>query len=383
MNKTIIKGHKIRIYPNKEQRILIEKHFGCCRFIWNYMLNLQNKLYKETGKHYRVFDTIKLVNNIKQQESYNWLYEVSNASLQEICRDLDKAFNRFFNKISNYPKFKSKKTDTKSYPVRDDRFYFKTKKLLKIEKLGLIKYKTDLNFELNISKFKNVRLSKEGNKYYISFVLEYENQVPELNDYKLGIDLGVKELAVCFCTNNESYFFENINKSEKMKKLFNEVKLLQRSIMRKYRQNKQGDKFIRTKNILKEMKRLQKVYRKISNIKADYIHKTTRKLVNLLPQEIIVEDLHISNLIRNNKISNALFQQNLFMFKNLLSYKAEWQGIKFTIADRFYPSSKTCSKCGYIKKDLKLKDRIYKCNECDLILDRDLNAAINLANYTT
>ena len=131
------------------------------------------------------------------------------------------------------------------------------------------------------------------------------------------------------------------------------------------------------------MKRLQKVYRKISNIKADYIHKTTRKLVNLLPQEIIVEDLNVSNLIRNSKISNALFQQNLFMFKNLLNYKAEWKGIKFTIADRFYPSSKTCNKCGYIKRNLKLNDRVYICDKCNLKIDRDLNAAINLANYTT
>lgn len=380
MSKTIIKGHKIRIYPNKEQKILIEKHFGCCRFIWNYMLNKQNETYKLTHNHLRLYDTVKLITELKQNDDYRWLYDVSNSSLQEICSDLDKAFQRFFKQISKYPKFKTKKNKSKSFPVRDDRFYFKTEKLIRVEKIGFIKCKTDFSFELNSSKFKNVRLSKDENKYYISFVLEYENQIPELNDFKLGVDLGVKELAVCFC-NNESYFFENINSTEKMKKLFNEVKLLQRSISRKYRQNKQGNKFIRTKNIEKEMIKLRKRYKKISDIKKNYINQITRKLVNLNPKEIIVEDLQVSNLIKNSKLSNALFQQNLFMFKNILKYKSEWNNIKFIEANRFFPSSKTCSNCGYIKPKLLLKERVYKCEKCNFEIDRDLNAAINLANY--
>ena len=378
----VIKGFKIRIYPNKEQKILIKKHFGCCRKIWNIMLDKSINSYKNYNKFLSCYDLIKELTLVKKEKDYFFLKEVSNKSLETICRDLSKRISLFAENTINKPKFKSKKKSKLSYPVRSDVFCLVNEKHFKIEKLGKVKFKTDFKFEINQFGFKNVRLSKEGNKYYVSFSLEIESQEKELNEYKLGIDLGIKEHAVCFC-NNESYFLRNINKDEKMKKLFREVKLLQRSISRKYLQNKQGNKFIKTKNILKEEEKLRKLYRKISNIRRNYIHQITRSLVNLLPQEIIVETLNVSGMLKNHRLAKHIQQQNFFTFKQILKYKAEWLNIKFIEVSQWYPSSKTCSKCGYIKKNLKLKDRVYKCNECDLKLDRDLNAAINLANYTT
>ena len=379
----VIKGFKIRIYPDKSQKILIEKHFGCCRKIWNIMLNLQNHNYKKENKYLSCYEMMNLLPNLKKQSEYQYLQDISASSLQEVCKDLDKSFKNCFNKISKFPKFKSKKFSKKSYPVCSGRFYFKTARLLQIQKLGKVKFKTDFNFNLEKTHedgFKNVRLSKEGNKYYVSFSLEIENQEKELNDYKLGIDLGIKEQAVCFC-NDESYFFRNINKDEKMKKLFREVKLLQRSISRKYLQNKQGNKFIKTKNILKEEEKLRKLNRKISNIRRNYIYHIINKLINLLPQEIIVETLKVNNMVKNHKLAKHIQQQNFYTFKQILKYKAEWLGIKFTEVSQWYPSSKTCNKCGNIKKELTLNDREYICEKCNFEIDRDLNAAINLANY--
>ena len=379
MNK-VIKGYKIRIYPNKTQKLLIEKHLGSCRFIWNYMLNLQNENYKIGNKYISRFDMIRNLTPMKKQLEFEWLNEISTTSLQKICIDLDKAFKSFFNKKSKYPNFKSKKESSKSYLVCESRFYFKDSKHIQIQKLGLVKCKTDFKIPIGKHKFSNVRLSKVFNKYFISFGLECENQTPKLNDYSLGIDLGVKDLAV-ISYNNESIVFHNINKSSKMKYLNKRVKHLQKSISRKYEQNKQDSKFIKTNNIMRDELTLSRIKRKISNIRNNYIHQITNKIVKLLPKRVVMEDLNISGMMKNKHLSDSIQQQNFYKFILYMKYKCEWNNIEFIQVDRFYPSSKKCSCCGNIKTDLKLKDRVYRCN-CGLVINRDLNAAINLANYS-
>lgn len=375
----MIKGYKIRIYPNKEQKILIEKHIGACRFIWNYMLNLQNENYKDGNKYISRFDMIRSLTPLKKQEEYQWLNEVSMSSLQNICTDLDKDFKGFFKKEHKYPNFKSKKKSKKSYPVCESRFYFKDSKHIQIQKLGIVKCKTDFKIPIGKHKFSNVRLSKELNKYYISFGLECENQVRELNDYSMGIDLGVKDLAVVSYGDN-SLVFHNINKSSKIKKLNRELKHLQRSISRKYEANKQGNKHIKTNNIMKAEEKLRKINKKISDIRNNYIHQTTHKLIELLPKRVVMEKLNILGMMKNKHLAKAIGEQNFYKFIEYMKYKCEWNGIEFIQVDRFYPSSKKCSCCGNIKKDLKLSDRVYVC-KCGLNIDRDLNAAINLKNY--
>lgn len=375
----MIKGYKIRIYPNKEQKILIEKHIGSCRFIWNYMLNLQNENYKTGNKYISRYDMIRSLTSIKKQEEYSWLYEISATSLQNICTDLDKDFKGFFKKINGYPKFKSKKKSKKSYPVCTNRFYFKDNKHIKVEKLGVVKTKTDFKMPIGKHKFSNVRLIKEENKYFISFGLECENQVRKLNDYSIGVDLGIKNLAVV-SYNGTELKFNNINKTSKMRRLNRELKHLQKNVSRKYETNKEGNKYVKTKNIIREESKINKIHKKISDIRDNYIHQVTHQLVELLPKRVVMEDLNVSGMMKNKHLSKAIVEQNFYKFISYMKYKCEWVGIEFIQVDRFYPSSKKCSNCGAIKKDLKLKDRIYKCS-CGLEIDRDLNAAINLENY--
>ena len=375
----MIKGYRIRIYPNKEQKILIEKHMGCCRFIWNYMLNLQNENYKKGNKYISRYDMIRSLTPLKKREEYLWLNEVSNTSLQNICTDLDKDFKGFFKKLNGYPKFKSKKKSKNIYPVCCNRFYFKDNIHIQIQILGIVKCKTDFTVPIGKHKFSNVRLSKELNKYFISFGLECENQVRKLNDYSMGIDLGVKELAAV-SYGDDSLIFHNINKSSKMRKLNRELKHLQRSVSRKYEENRQGNKYIKTNNIIKLEKKIYKINRKISNIRTNYIHQTTHKLVELLPKRVVMENLNVSGMMKNKHLSEAIAGQGFYRFISYMKYKCEWNGIEFIQVDRFYPSSKTCSCCRKVKKDLKLSDRIFKC-ECGAEIDRDINAAINLKNY--
>lgn len=375
----MIKGYRIRIYPNKEQKILIEKHIGCCRFLWNYMLSLQNENYEKGNKYISRYDMIRSLTLLKKQEEYLWLNEVSNTSLQNICIDLDKDFKGFFKKLNGYPKFKSKKKSKNIYPVCCNRFYFKDNIHIQIQMLGIVKCKTDFKVPIGKHKFSNVRLSKELNKYFISFGLECENQVRKLNDYSMGIDLGVKELAAV-SYGDDSLIFHNINKSSKMRKLNRELKHLQRSVSRKYEENRQGNKYIKTNNIIKLEKKIYKINRKISNIRTNYIHQITHKLVELLPKRVVMENLNVSGMIKNKHLSEAIAGQGFYRFISYMKYKCEWNGIEFIQADKFYPSSKTCSCCGKIRKDLKLSDRVFRC-ECGAEIDRDINAAINLKNY--
>lgn len=375
----MIKGYRIRIYPNKEQKILIEKHIGCCRFLWNYMLSLQNENYEKGNKYISRYDMIRSLTLLKKQEEYLWLNEVSNTSLQNICIDLDKDFKGFFKKLNGYPKFKSKKKSKNIYPVCCNRFYFKDNIHIQIQMLGIVKCKTDFKVPIGKHKFSNVRLSKELNKYFISFGLECENQVRKLNDYSMGIDLGVKELAAV-SYGDDSLIFHNINKSSKMRKLNRELKHLQRSVSRKYEENRQGNKYIKTNNIIKLEKKIYKINRKISNIRTNYIHQITHKLVELLPKRVVMENLNVSGMMKNKHLSEAIAGQGFYRFISYMKYKCEWNGIEFIQADKFYPSSKTCSCCGKIRKDLKLSDRVFRC-ECGAEIDRDINAAINLKNY--
>ena len=379
----MIKSYKIRIYPTKEQEKLIWQHIGACRFVYNYFLAWEQKQYEAGEKYCKQFGFNYELTKLKQQEEYKWLYNVSNASLQLTLSDLNNAYQNFFSKRDRCPKFKSKKKSKNTYPVCTNRFYIKDNKF-QIQKLGKVKFKTDFNLPRGREiKFSNVRLSynKATNKYFISFGLECENQVQELNDYNVGIDLGVKELAIISYDGN-SKVYHNINKSKKMKELTKRLKHLQRAISRKYEANKQGNKFVKTNNILRAEEDLLKLYNKISNIRDNYIHQTTHEIITLKPKQVIMEDLNVTGMMKNRHLSRAIQEQNFAKFIAYMKYKCEWNGIEFIQVDRFYPSSKMCSNCGSIKKDLKLSDRTYICPECGTIIDRDLNAAINLEHYS-
>lgn len=376
----MIKSFKIRIYPTKAQEELIWKHIGSCRYIWNWMLAKQEELYAAGEKHLSAFSMIKLLTPLKNDGEHGWLYDVSNTSLQIACQDLQKAYDKFFKKISGFPKFKSRKRSKPSYPVCADRFYFVDNKTVQIQKLGKVRYKTDFSLPHGTEyKFSNPRITYRNGKWLLSFGMECENQTPKLTDMSMGIDLGIKDLAIAEC--NGQIVFHNINKSKKMKELRKKQKHLQRSISRKYEANKQGNKYIKTKNIERLENKLRKLYCHISNIRQNYIHQCTHALVSLLPSRVVMEDLNITGMMKNRHLARAIQEQCLYEFIRQMRYKCEWNGIEFVQANRFYPSSKTCSCCGNVKRDLKLSDRTYKCDICGLTIDRDYNAAINLSKY--
>lgn len=366
------KGYKIRIYPTKEQEDLIWKHIHTCRFIWNYMLETHKKHYNETGKCLSRYDMIKLLTPLKKQEGFEWIRETSNASLQKMCIRLDLSFKKFFKHKAHYPKFKSKKTSTPRYPVRESNMVIGDN-YIRVEKIHEIKAKVP---KIINGKIINPSISLINGKWLLSFIVQCDNQTRKTTNYSMGIDLGIKELAVV-SFNNQRIIYHNINKSKRVKTLEHKLAHIKRVINRKYRSNHNYEK---SKAILKYKKIESEIYYKLFNIRHNYIHQTTHALVSMLPSVVVMEDLDILDMLKNKYIAKELQKQCLFEFIKQMQYKCEWNGIKFVQVDRYFPSSKMCSSCGTIKNNLKLSDRIYKCS-CGLTIDRDYNAAINLMKY--
>lgn len=378
----MIKGFKIRIYPTKEQEKLIWKHIGACRFVWNYMLDLQIERHKNGEKHLSGFDMIKLLTPLKQNEEYVWLREVSNTSLQRTCSTLAEDYNGFFKMRSSFPRFKSRKRSKPSFPVCCEKFYFDDN-TVQIQKLGRVKYKSDFEFPQGREhKFSNVRISFINEKYMLSFGMECENQAPKLTDNVMGIDLGVKDLAVVAC-GDKQLVFHNINKSKQVRELKRKLRHTQRTISRKYEASKaRTGRYEKTRNIEREENKLRKLHARLTNIRHNYLHQTTARLISMLPARVVMEDLNVTGMMKNKHLSKAIAEQCFYEFIRQMRYKCEWNGIEFIQAPRFYPSSKACSCCGSIKRDLKLSERTYVCPDCGFTIDRDLNAAINLSRYT-
>lgn len=377
----MIKSYKIRLYPTKEQEAMMWKHIGACRYIWNYMLAYQQEQRANGEKYLSAFDMSNLLSPLKNDGQHEWLKEVSSISLVNICHDLDEAYYRFFKRISRFPKFKSRKHSKAAYPVRADDLRFINDRKVHVSKIGNIKYKTD--FVLSYGRghrFKNPRISNVNGKWMLSFGMESESQAPVLTDISMGIDLGVKDLAIAeFYGTKITY--RNINKTLKMKRLEKQMRHLKRSISRKYEQNRKGNAYVKTNNITRSEERLRKMYARMTNMRMNYIHQTTHDLMSLLPKRVVMEDLNVIGMMKNRHLSKAIQEQCFAEFIRQMQYKCEWNGIEFIQVDRFYPSSKTCSCCGAIKHDLRLRDRVYVCAECGAEIDRDYNAAINLSRY--
>lgn len=374
------KSYKIRLYPTTEQEQKMWQHVGACRYIWNYMLALQQKRHKDGEKHLSHFDMNYLLKPLKQEEDKNWLKNVANSSLCLICSDLSKAYNAFFKKLSGFPKFKSRKRSKPSFPTRYASLWF-SETLVNIEKIGKVSYKTDFEIPLGKgNKFTNPRISYQNGKWMLSFGMECENQAHTLTDKPMGIDLGIKE-TMTVAYGDEQIVFHNINKSRRVRLMNKQMKHLQRSISRKYEANRQGNKYIKTYNIERAEEKLRKMSARLSNIRNNYTHQCTHKLVSLLPCRVVMEDLNVQGMMKNRHLSKAIQEQCFFEIIRQMKYKCEWNSIPFYQVDRFYPSSKTCSCCGHVKSDLKLSDRTYICSECGTVIDRDFNAAINLQRY--
>ena len=372
----MIKSFKIRLELNNKQTSLL---FGCAgtgRWAYNFALSKIQEHYKETGKFLNDGEIRKQLTQLKQNdENYKWLYKYSNNITKQAIKDACDAYKRFFKGLSKFPKFKSKKKSKPSF--YNDTFKIKfTSTHVQLEKIGKIKLSE--RDRMLQGKYYNPRITFDGVDWYLSIGVEVEDNIkPVLTDIKLGIDVGVKDLAIV--SNGTKY--KNINKSRQVKKLEKKLRRLQRKVSKKYQMNKQDKKFIKTNNIKKLEVEIKKVYKRLTNIRTDYIQKVTTEIVKPKPSQIVMETLNIGGMMKNKHLSKAIQQQKLYEFKILLKYKSIRNGVKFIEANKWYPSSKTCSKCGYIKPKLSLGEREFVCESCGCIIDRDLNAAVNLSRY--
>ena len=387
------RAYKIEINPTQKQKLKIHQTIGVSRFVYNFYIARNKEIYKKEGKFVSGMDFSKWLNNeyIPKNQDMKWIKEVSSKATKQAIMNGDKAFRDFFKKAKGFPRFKKKKNqDVKAYfPKNNKTDWTLERHRVKIPTLGWVRLKEFGYIPVN-SLVKSGTVSQKADRYYVSILVEERDieisnsnigiKIFNHNNEGVGIDLGIKEFAVC----SDGIKFKNINKTSTIKKAEKKLKREQRKLSRKYESLKIRNKNIRegratSQNIQKQIVKVQKLHQRLANIRTDYINKTVSKIVKQKPSYVTIEDLAVSNMMKNKHLSKAIASQKFFEFKTKLISKCKQNNIELRIVDRFYPSSKTCSNCGKIKKDLKLSDRIYKC-DCGFTIDRDLNASINLKN---
>ena len=382
--KKLKRAYKIEINPTDDQKSKIHQTIGVSRFIYNFYIAHNKEIYDREGKFVSGMDFSKWLNNeyIPNNKDMKWIKEVSSKATKQAIMNGDKSFRDFFKKAKGFPKFKKKKNqDVKAYfPKNNKTDWTIERHRVKIPTLGWIRLKEFGYIPVN-SIVKSGTVSQKADRYYVSILVEETYiKISNPNNEGLGIDLGIKEFAICSNGNK----FKNINKTSTVKKIEKKLKREQRKLSRKYESLKIRNKNIKEgratrQNIQKQVVKVQRLHQRLANIRTDYINKTVFSIVKQKPSYITIEDLAVSNMMKNKHLSKAISSQKFFEFKTKLMSKCKQNNIELRIVDRFYPSSKTCSNCGKIKKDLKLSDRIYKC-DCGFTIDRDLNASINLKN---
>ena len=373
----MIKSIKIRLSPTKEQEELMFQSVGIARFAYNWGLSKWEEMYKEGIKPSKAKIRKEFNNSIRKNDDFKWLYNVSGQITAQAFADLEDAYKNFFDGLAQRPKFKNKKKSKKSFYVRYDAIKFSNNRV-NIEKIGKVKYSSNYKIP-KLDKYTNPRCHFDGKYWYLTFGFEHGESQASLNeDLSIGIDLGISYLAI---VNHLDKPIENINKSKEVRRLKKKLKRLQRQVSRKYEMNKKGSKFVKTNNIIKLERQIKLFHRRLNNIRNNHIHQTTSKIIKLNPYRVVMEDLNVSGMMKNKHLAEKIAEQKFYEFKRQMKYKCEFNKIEFALADRWYPSSKACSCCKNIKKDLKLSDRTYICNECGLVIDRDKNASINLGNY--
>ena len=375
------KAIKVMLLPNNKQRTKLFESAGTARWAYNWALNRQNENYKSSGYFINNYDLRKELTQLKKSDDYKWLCDYSCHIPKQAIKDVCDAFERFFKKQNNYPNFKSKKKSNPSFYQDTSSIQIKTNKVF-LSNIGWIKLAEKNRFPVGKAKNKeisvsNPRITFDGIKWWITIGVECERNFKISMIDGIGIDLGIKNLAIC----SDGNLYENINKTKKVKKIKNKQLLLQRKISKKYTKNKRKGSYCKTKNIIKSEQKLLKIYHRLKNIRINYLQQTTTEIIKRKPSFIVLEDLDVKSIMKNKYLSKYIQEQGLYEFFREIQYKCEWNNIRFIVADRYFPSSKLCSECGSIKKDLKLSDRVYVCFECGNVIDRDYQASINLMNY--
>ena len=382
--KRLLKSFKTEINPTEEQKARIRRTIGTCRYVYNFYLG-HNKALHDNGEKFMTGKGFSLwLNNeyIPNNPDKTWIREVYSKAVKKSIEDGCTAFTRFFKHQSDFPKFKKKgKSDVKMYFVRNNPKDCQCERhRLKIPTLGWVRIKEKGYIPTTKDGYmiRSGTVSVKAGRFYVSVLVE----IPDVNidnnsNEGIGIDLGLKDLAIV--SNGKTY--RNINKSAGLKKLEKQLIREQRSLSRKYENLKKGESTQRA-NIQKQKLKVQKLHHKMDNIRTDYINKTIAEIVKTKPSYITIEDLNVKGMMKNRCLSKAVASQKFYEFRTRLKAKCDENGIELRVADRFYPSSKTCHHCGSVRKNLKLSDRIYRC-ECGYVADRDLNAALNLKDAKT
>ena len=403
----MLRGKKIRLLPTPEQEILFWKSAGTSRWAYNYFLARNEEQYKtylangRKGKKSISEGVIrKEINNQLKPTTHQWLKEVGSNVMKQAVKEAGRVMKKFLSGAAGRPKFKTKHRTT-------PRFYVNYESLTRKnggfhgEKIGFVRTAEPLPKMPKGCHYSNPWISFDGKYWYIGFGYEVPDRLNvELTGDSIGIDLGVKELAVCYAFGErKKTVFKNINKTKEVHRLEKKLRREQRRQSRKFTANidhyetvqrnekKPGRRPIwkrpirECRNIERQRQGIILLHRRLKNIRENHIHQTTAAIVKTKPSRIVMEDLNVKGMMKNRYLAKEIASEKFYEFRRQMEYKCEPYGIQLVFADRFYPSSKTCSHCGHIKKDLKLNNRTYICPACGHMIDRDLNAAINLAKY--
>ena len=382
--RKLLKSFKTEINPTEDQKVKIRKTIGTCRFIYNFYL-AHNKELHESGKKFMSSSQFRVwLNNeyLPNHPECSWIKEAYSKSVTQAVNNGQTAFEKFFDHKSAFPKFKKKgRSDVKMYFVRNNpKDCLCERHRIKIPSLGWVRIKEKGYIPTTKDGYviKSGHVSIKADRYYVSVLIEIpDHRIVNNSSEGIGIDLGLKDFAIV----SNGKIYKNINKSAKLKKLEKKLVREQRSLSRKYENLKKGES-TQKRNIQKQKLKIQKLHHRIDNIRTDYINKTIAEIVKTKPSHITIEDLNVSGMMKNRHLSKAVASQKFYEFKTKLLAKCRENGIELRVVDRWYPSSKTCHCCKHIKKDLKLSDRVFKC-DCGYIEDRDFNAALNLRDATT
>ena len=373
------------LLPNNKQKAKLFQYANTARFAYNWALAKEQENSKSDGKFLSDIDLRKEFTKMKQTQEYKWLNDISNNVTKQAIKDACDAYKKFFKGLAKFPKFKSKKKTTPSFYQDNVKIQF-SEMHVKMEGFAVSKKKNKQKINwIRLAehgrvptncKYSNPRIKFDGLNWWITVGIEYSDSGVTPNKDGVGIDLGIKDLAIC----SDEHKYKNINKTHGVKQLEKKKRRLQRSISRKYEKNKKGESYCKTCNIIRSEKKLLKITHRLTNIRQNYLHQITSEIIKREPSFICMEDLNVKGMMKNRHLSKAVQQQGFYEFRRQIEYKATWNHIPVIIADRFFPSSKLCSCCGTIKKDLELSDRIYKCG-CGNVIDRDYQAALNLKRY--